>query len=140
MFMKWNLHHVGLVVSDISKSYSWYKKLGYRVLSGFEKPQLDSAQKVWVGVIKQPGQIYIELLSPYGSNSPVAMVAKRGGGLHHICYEVIDIMQAVIFVNKHKLGKQLTPVTISVWSGRPVVFFYDATGSKIFEIIGQPKV
>jgi catechol 2,3-dioxygenase-like lactoylglutathione lyase family enzyme len=34
------------------------------------------------------GQPLIELVEPAGESSPVARFAQRGGGLHHLCYEV----------------------------------------------------
>jgi len=38
----------------------------------------------------------IELLEPLGDNSPVSnfLEKNRGGGIHHVCYEVEDIHQA----------------------------------------------
>lgn len=37
------------------------------------------------------GQPLIELVEPAGEASPVARRAERGGGLHHLCYEVASL-------------------------------------------------
>ena len=38
----------------------------------------------------------IELLEPFGENSPIKAFLEKNpsGGMHHVCYEVADIMAA----------------------------------------------
>jgi methylmalonyl-CoA/ethylmalonyl-CoA epimerase len=37
------------------------------------------------------GEPQLELIEPTGASSPVAGAAQRGGGLHHLCYEVVSL-------------------------------------------------
>jgi methylmalonyl-CoA/ethylmalonyl-CoA epimerase len=37
------------------------------------------------------GQPSVELVEPAADDSPVAAFLKRGGGLHHVCYEVASL-------------------------------------------------
>jgi len=53
----------------------------------------DPVQKVLVTFFQghSPADPLIELVEPGGPESPVARFAERGGGLHHLCYEVGDL-------------------------------------------------
>lgn len=127
-------HHIGKVVVSIQQSYVFYRKLGFRVVSGFERKLIDKKQNVRVGAVTK-GPILIELLEPIGNKSPVANFLTYGHGFHHICYHSKDL-ERVREVFKNELGfRQITPVTSSVWNGRPVVFFINST-MEIIELIG----
>jgi methylmalonyl-CoA/ethylmalonyl-CoA epimerase len=65
--------------------------LGARVSA----PQAEPAHGVTVVFVELPNT-KIELLEPLGDNSPIAaFLAKNpAGGIHHVCYEVEDILAA----------------------------------------------
>jgi methylmalonyl-CoA/ethylmalonyl-CoA epimerase len=58
-------------------------------------PQAEPAHGVTVVFIELPNT-KIELLQPLGENSPIAKFLEKNpdGGMHHICYEVEDIIAA----------------------------------------------
>lgn len=93
--MPLKLDHIGLVVEDIAKAKEVFEAIG---LEGGTKAVPDALQKVtasFVNVGKADG-IYIELLEPTSDDSPITnFLKKKGGGLHHLCFEVEDIDQAV---------------------------------------------
>lgn len=130
-------HHLGKVVNDIPKQYAFYRKLGFKILSGFEKKKSDKKQNVRVGVVKN-GSILIELLEPIGKNSPVSNFLKKTPGFHHICYQTKDLKKSIDKFKKSFGFRQITPVTDSVWDGRQVVFFINST-MEIIELIGPKK-
>ena len=85
------LHHLGCVVPSISTvadafaasiSASWDGHIIHdplqRVRVAFFKPA-DARNPVY------------ELVEPAGDNSPVTNFLKKGGGLHHVCYEIDDL-------------------------------------------------
>lgn len=85
------LHHVGFVVSNIlneiesfvgSTGASWDKLIFH-----------DPLQKVKVTFLRNPcpSDALIELIEPAGDGSPVLNFLQKGGGLHHVCYEVPDL-------------------------------------------------
>ena len=39
--------------------------------------------------------IYIELIEPIGNDSPVKKISESGGGFHHLCFEVDDIVKEI---------------------------------------------
>ena len=86
------LNHVAIAVRDLEKSTSLYRDtLGAKVSA----PQAEPAHGVTVVFIELPNT-KIELLQPLGENSPIAKFLEKNpdGGMHHICYEVEDIIAA----------------------------------------------
>jgi methylmalonyl-CoA/ethylmalonyl-CoA epimerase len=73
----------------------------------------DPIQKVSASFVTAgDGQdVYIELLEPTDDSSPVTEFLKsRGGGLHHICFEIDDIEEVVDQLTKKGLRMVCEPV------------------------------
>ena len=86
------LNHVAIAVSDIEAAAKVYREtLGAEVSESVPQPD----HGVTTIFITLPNT-KIELLEPYGEASPIAKFLERnpGGGIHHICYEVEDILAA----------------------------------------------
>jgi methylmalonyl-CoA/ethylmalonyl-CoA epimerase len=86
------LNHVAIVVPDLEKAARTYREtLGARVSAPTDEPD----HGVTVVFVELPNT-KIELLHPLGENSPVAKFLERNpdGGMHHLCYEVEDIIAA----------------------------------------------
>jgi methylmalonyl-CoA/ethylmalonyl-CoA epimerase len=86
------LNHVAIVVPDlVAASAIYHDILGARVSA----PQALPAHGVTVVFVELPNT-KIELLEPLGDASPIAGFLDRtpGGGIHHLCYEVDDIIVA----------------------------------------------
>ena len=86
------VNHVAIAVPDLAAATASYRDtLGARV----SEPQPLPEHGVTVVFVELPNT-KIELLEPLGADSPIAaFLAKNpGGGMHHICYEVDDIIVA----------------------------------------------
>jgi len=86
------LNHVAIAVRDIAKAAEVYKQtLGAEVSQTV--PQHEHG--VSTVFITLPNT-KIELLEPLGENSPILKFLDKNpdGGIHHICYEVDDIIAA----------------------------------------------
>lgn len=86
------LNHVALVVPDLNAASAHYRNvLGARV----SEPQSLPEHGVTVAFI-DVGNTKIELLEPLGETSTILpFLAKNPtGGMHHVCYEVDDILAA----------------------------------------------
>lgn len=86
------LNHVAIAVKDIKKASELYRsKLGAEVSEQVPQP----AHGVVTVFITLPNT-KIELLEPLGEKSPIQAFVDRNpdGGIHHICYEVDDILVA----------------------------------------------
>ena len=82
------LHHVGFVVGDIAGGMEGFVRSLNAVWDG--RIHDDPYQKVRVAFLStEPGDTLIELVQPAAEDSPVLrFLNERGGGLHHVCYEV----------------------------------------------------
>ncbi len=86
------LNHVAIAVPDIEAATALYRgKLGANVT----EPQALPEHGVTV-VFIDVGNTKIELLEPLGEGSPIAAFLEKNpsGGMHHLCYEVADIIAA----------------------------------------------
>ena len=86
------LNHVAIAVRDLAKASEVYRKsLGAEVSDPLPQPE----HGVTVVFITLPNT-KIELLEPLGENSPIAKFLEKSpdGGIHHVCYEVDDILAA----------------------------------------------
>ncbi|MGC4027217.1 MAG: methylmalonyl-CoA epimerase [Mesorhizobium sp.] len=86
------LNHVAIAVPDLNAASALYRDtLGARL----SEPQALPEHGVTV-VFIDVGNTKIELLEPLGEKSPIAAFLEKSpaGGMHHICYEVDDIIAA----------------------------------------------
>jgi len=86
------LNHVAIAVRDLEASAAVYRdRLGAEVSAPLTQPE----HGVTVVFVTLPNT-KIELLAPLGSASPIAKFLERNpdGGIHHICFEVDDILAA----------------------------------------------
>ncbi|MBD3166094.1 methylmalonyl-CoA epimerase [bacterium] len=86
------IRHIGIAVEDLEEGIHLYRDvLGLEFLGTEEV--LD--QKVRVAMFGV-GEVRIELLEPMSDESPIAVhLAKKGAGMHHICYEVDDVAESL---------------------------------------------
>ncbi len=86
------LNHVAIAVPDLKAAVAVYENmLGAKVSA----PQAEPDHGVTV-VFVELANTKIELLEPLGENSPIKPFLEKNtsGGIHHICYEVDDIIVA----------------------------------------------
>jgi methylmalonyl-CoA/ethylmalonyl-CoA epimerase len=86
------LNHVAIAVADLEAAARTYRDvLGATVSAPLPLPE-HGVTTVFVDLPNTK----IELLHPLGDDSPLAgFVAKNpSGGIHHVCYEVADILAA----------------------------------------------
>ena len=86
------LNHVAIAVPDLAAASAVYRDtLGAKVSA----PQALPEHGVTV-VFVDTGNSKIELLEPLGEGSPIAAFLQKNpaGGMHHLCYEVADILAA----------------------------------------------
>ncbi|ETX27687.1 methylmalonyl-CoA epimerase [Roseivivax isoporae] len=116
------LNHVAIAVPDLDAAAAQYRDaLGAEVGA----PQAEPDHGVTVVFITLPNT-KIELLHPLGADSPIAGFLQKNpsGGIHHICYEVEDIIAArdnlqaqgarVLGTGEPKIGAH----------GKPVLFLH----------------
>ncbi|MEM0945087.1 MAG: methylmalonyl-CoA epimerase [Pseudomonadota bacterium] len=125
------LNHVAIAVPDLAAATMLYRDtLGATVSA----PQAEPDHGVTVVFVELPNT-KVELLEPLGEGSPIANFLEKApaGGIHHICYEVEDILAArdrlkaegarVLGSGEPKIGAH----------GKPVLFLHpkDFTGTLV---------
>ena len=116
------LNHVAIAVKDIKKASELYRsKLGAEVSEQVPQP----AHGVVTVFITLPNT-KIELLEPYGEGSPISKFLERNpdGGIHHVCYEVKDILvtrDRLLGEGARVLGDGEPKIGAH---GKPVLFFH----------------
>ncbi|MDV7338846.1 methylmalonyl-CoA epimerase [Terasakiella sp. A23] len=86
------LNHIAIAVPDLEAASKTYAQtLGAKV----NPPQDEPDHGVTVVFVELPNT-KVELLYPLGENSPIQGFLDKNpaGGIHHICYEVDDIIEA----------------------------------------------
>ena len=86
------LNHVAIAVRDIAKASEVYRKTLSAEVSAAVPQHEHGVTTVFITLPNTK----IELLEPLGAESPIAKFLERNpdGGIHHICYEVDDIIEA----------------------------------------------
>ncbi len=117
-------HHVGFVVASIQDSVQSFAA---------------SLEAIWDGeIIHDPNQVVrvtflrgkhaadplVELVEPAGEKSPVLSFLQRGGGLHHICYQV-DNLEEQLRRSRAAAGLITRPPLPAVaFGGRRIAWVY----------------
>jgi methylmalonyl-CoA/ethylmalonyl-CoA epimerase len=125
------LNHVAIAVPDLAAAAAQYREmLGARV----SPPEPQPRHRVTTVFVELPNT-KIELLHPLGEESPIAAFLERhpGGGLHHVCYEVADILAArdrLVAAGARVLGEGQPMLGAH---GKPVLFLHpkDFSGTLI---------
>ncbi len=86
------LNHVAIAVPDLEAGCRVYKSMLGATVS---EPQAEPDHGVTVVFVELPNT-KVELLEPLGENSPIQAFLDKSpaGGIHHVCYEVDDIIAA----------------------------------------------
>jgi methylmalonyl-CoA/ethylmalonyl-CoA epimerase len=86
------LNHVAIAVKSLEAACAQYKDMLGAEISA---PQAEPKHGVTVVFVTLPNT-KIEFLEPLGENSPILKFLEKNpdGGIHHICYEVDDIIVA----------------------------------------------
>ena len=103
------LHHIGIVVENIQKSLGELTK--YLDFESTTMPSLVGSQKVNICFLKT-NNVFLELIEPAEENSPISNFIKKGGGFHHLCFEVDDI-----HLELEKMKKNGARVVVDVVKG-----------------------
>ena len=130
------LNHVGVATPSIEKSVALYRDvLGATKIH--EKFKLE-AQGVWVCFVDVPNS-QIELIEPIDDTSPIAGFLKNnpGGGQHHVCFEVDDLLAARdAMVEK---GAQVLGEPRIGAHGVPIIFVHPKDmGGVLVELMQKP--
>lgn len=119
-----SFHHVGFVVSSIAEAGA-----GFASSLGAHWDEVvihDPLQQARVTFLRcaEPETPAVELVEPAGDSSPLHKFVAKGGGLHHICYEV-DALEAQL--ERSRAAGCLvvkSPLPAAAFNGRRIAWVY----------------
>ena len=118
-----NLNHIGFVVTSIKTSAAsfaesigagWDGRIINEPLQGVNVTFLRSG-------LPAPA---VELVEPVGTESPVSLFLKHGGGLHHLCYEVESLETQLELSRSHGGLVVKRPTPAVAFEGRRIAWVY----------------
>ena len=116
------LNHVAIAVPDIAAAASQYQSVLGAEISAIEDQPDHGVQTVFITLPNTK----IELLGVLGENSPIAGFLDKNpsGGIHHVCYEVDDILTARDRLKSHGARVLGTGEPKIGAHGKPVLFLH----------------
>jgi methylmalonyl-CoA/ethylmalonyl-CoA epimerase len=116
--------HIGIAVRSLDESAPFYRD----VLGMLDVPLHDSDGAKILGLAAGP---IVELLEAESPDSPIAkFVAKRGPGIHHICFAVDDLDATLDRCRTH--GVRLIDETPRIGAdGKRIAFLHPASTSGV---------
>jgi methylmalonyl-CoA/ethylmalonyl-CoA epimerase len=121
-----SIAHIGVAVSSIEEALGFY-----RTVLGLT-PHHGPETKDGATIVSLPfGDSDVELLEPVSADSPIAkFLAKRGPGIHHVCYRVPDLDASL--ARCRAAGYQLVDQTPRIGAGgRRIAFVHPKSTSGI---------
>jgi methylmalonyl-CoA/ethylmalonyl-CoA epimerase len=125
------IHHIALVVPDIDAALPfWRDALGLELSHVEDVPEQES-----LVAILPTGESEVELVEPTTETSGMARyLAKRGPGMHHVCFEVADI-EATLARLKEKGVLLINEEPTVGAGGRKIAFIHPkSTGGVLVEL------
>ena len=121
-----SLHHVGYVVGSIADGLdSWRASLAATSVSAIFEDPLQRARVVFLD-LPPSGEVKVELVEPAGAESPVAAFLAKGGGLHHLCFEVDDLETHLAAMRACKAMLIRHPKPAVAFNGRRIAWMFTA--------------
>ncbi|MGH8928425.1 MAG: methylmalonyl-CoA epimerase [Acidimicrobiia bacterium] len=135
MINLYNLDHVGIAVRDLNAAIAGYRSR-YQVEPAHR--EVVAEQGVEEAMIPIGGS-FVQLLSPLYPDSPVGrFLERRGEGLHHVAYAVLDIEEAL---NHLAAGgaRLIDTASRAGSSGTRIAFVHPADlGGTLIELVEHP--
>lgn len=104
-------HHIGLAVKSIKEA------------SPASEVVADQTERVRMAFVRLNG-ITIELLEPWGENSPIERSLREGVKLLHLCYEVPDLEQTLKLCRPEGFHRIHLPKRAPIYDNRRVVWVF----------------
>ena len=121
------LHHVGFVVASISAVAPQFAAMLDSDWDGeiIADPLQDS--RVSFLRSKIASNPLFELVEPLGNESPVRKFLERGGGMHHLCFQVADLEEQLRMSREKGALVTRQPAPAVAFGGRRIAWVFTKT-------------
>jgi len=129
------INHVAIAVPEVDAALTFWRDAMGLAVDHIEDVPSQKATVVFIPV----GESEVELVRPTSDDTGVAkFLAERGGGMHHLCFEVDDI--AGMMAQLKEKGVRLLSEEPQVLPGRKMVFIHPkSTGGVLVELYEVTK-
>jgi methylmalonyl-CoA/ethylmalonyl-CoA epimerase len=115
-----SLHHIGYVVASIAEEIDrWRLSLSAIAVTVTYEDEIQRARVAFLD-LPPAGLTKVELVEPMGQDSRVAGFLEKGGGLHHLCFEVDDIERQISQMKTQKAMLLRRPQPAVAFGGRRI--------------------
>lgn len=113
--------HLGIVVRSLEEGIQhWGQLFGYKRSSSVVT---NTRQKVKVVFLSKPDSLTIKLIEPSEPGSPLSPFARKGGGLHHICFRCDDLKVQVPLLKQKGARLMVPPEPGEAFRNHDIAFF-----------------
>jgi methylmalonyl-CoA/ethylmalonyl-CoA epimerase len=125
------LDHIGILVPHLEPALlQWEKVFGYHQDSDIV---LNHCQKVRVVFLSKADSLAVKLIEPSAPDSPVFQAARKGGGLHHLCFRCPSVVAQIPLLQDKGAMLLLPPQPGEAFNNHPIAFML--AGNLNFELI-----
>ena len=128
------INHLGIAVREIEPALAFYRdKLGLPLAS-----ILDVEDRGLRVAFLHAGDVLVELLAPLRDDSEISrFLDKRGEGIHHLCFEVPEILRSLSYLDEQ--GVRVINSTPSIGAeGFPVAFLHPKSCNGVLVELLEP--
>jgi methylmalonyl-CoA/ethylmalonyl-CoA epimerase len=120
------LDHIGIAVRSIDRAIAhWQSMFGYHQAT---EVVLNTRQRVRVVFLEKDDSLPVKLIEPADDASPVAPLARRGGGLHHLCFRAPSVATELTRLEALGLRVLVPPEPGEAFEDEPIAFVYAGDG------------
>ena len=115
------IDHIGIVVRSLEEGIQqWEQLFGYKKNSDIV---LNTRQKVRVVFLAKKESLTVKLVEPTEPTSPISAYARRGGGLHHLCFRCDSLELQVPMLKKNGVMFIGSPEPGEAFNNHSIAFF-----------------
>lgn len=116
------IDHIGIVVRSLDEGVNqWTKIFGYIQMT---EQVINLLQQVKVVFMCKENSLQVKLIEPLNDQSPVYNFAKRGGGIHHLCFRTGNMDEQINEFQKMKneIRVIVNPQPGEAFNNKPIAF------------------
>ncbi len=130
------IDHIGIVVKNIEEGIEhWREVFGYHQMTDVVE---NTRQRVRVVFLSKQDSLLVKLVEPVGPSSSVFAFAKKGGGLHHLCFKTDGMSEELERLKGLGLRVLAPPEPGEAFENEDIAFVYAKHGLNV-EVIETDK-
>jgi|SRR5437762_3282939 len=116
------IDHIGIVVRSLEQGIQqWEELFGYSKSSDIVT---NTRQKVRVVFLSKKESVVVKLLEPSDAGSLVSLFARKGGGLHHICFRCKNLELQIPLLTAKGARLLVPPQPGEAFQNRDIAFLF----------------